>query len=115
MRDVMEAADVTEVSNAAETAMDGAGAVEAAMEGVSASVAAAVSSPVPSTTVSASVAAAVSSPVPSTTMSAAVTAASGRDGRGESRRDKRARDRGCDDHCSKHGAVSSLTTHWQQC
>src|SRR2546423_2958345 len=35
MRDVMEAADVTEVSNAAETAMDGAGAVEAAMEGVS--------------------------------------------------------------------------------
>ena len=32
----MEAADVTEVSNAAETAMDGAGAVEAAMEGVSA-------------------------------------------------------------------------------
>jgi ketopantoate hydroxymethyltransferase len=57
MRDVMEAADVTEVSNAAETAMDGAGAVEAAMEGVPARVTAgmtaAVSSPVPSTTVSA--------------------------------------------------------------
>jgi ketopantoate hydroxymethyltransferase len=53
MRDMMEAADVTEVSNAAETAMDGAGAVEAAMEGVPARVTAAVSSPVPSTTVSA--------------------------------------------------------------
>jgi hypothetical protein len=38
MRDMMEAADVTEVSNAAETAMDGAGAVEAAMEGVPARV-----------------------------------------------------------------------------
>lgn len=50
---MMEAADVTEVSNAAETAMDGAGAVEAAMEGVAAGMTAAVSSPVPSTTVSA--------------------------------------------------------------
>ena len=94
----MEAADVTEVSNAAETAMDGAGAVEAAMEGVSASVAAAVSSPVPSTTVS-----------------AAVTAASDRDRRCESCCDKRARNGGCDDHCSKHGAVSSSAIHPQQC
>jgi ketopantoate hydroxymethyltransferase len=50
MRDMMEAADVTEVSNAAETAMDGAGAVEAAMEGVptrvTAGMTAAVSSPI---------------------------------------------------------------------
>jgi hypothetical protein len=102
MRDMMEAADVTEVSNAAETAMDGAGAVEAAMEGVSASVAAGMT-------------AAVSSPVPSTTVSAAVTAASDRDRRCESCCDKRARNGGCDDHCSKHGAVSSSAIHPQQC
>ena len=95
---MMEAADVTEVSNAAETAMDGAGAVEAAMEGVSARVAAGMT-------------AAVSSPVPSTT----VSAASDRDRRCESCCDKRARDGGCDDHCSKHGAVSSSAIHPQQC
>jgi len=59
--------------------------------------------------------AAVSTPVPSTTVSTAVTAASDRDRRCDSCCDKRARDGGCDDHCSKHGAVSSSAIHPQQC
>ena len=87
----MKAADPDEVAPGWESALEVAGTVEAAMEGVSADMTAAVSSPVPS-------AAAVST---------AVTPARGRDGRGESRRNKRARDGGSDGHCSKHGAVSS--------
>ena len=81
----MEAADAIELSNAAEAAMDGAGTVEAAMNAVSAAMTAAMS----------------------TTVSAAMTPASGRDGRGESRRNEHARDGGSHGHCSKHGAVSS--------
>ena len=97
----MKAADPDEVAPGWESALEVAGTVEAAMEGVSADMTAAVSSPVPS-------AAAVSSPVPSAAaVSTAVTPARGRDGRGESRRNKRARDGGSDGHCSKHGAVSS--------
>ena len=80
----MKAADPDEVAPGWESALEVAGTVEAAMEGVSADMTAS--------------AAAVSS---------AVTPARGRDGRGESRRNKRARDGGSDGHCSKHGAVSS--------
>src|SRR5712672_3644037 len=95
MRDVMKAADPDKVAPGWESALEVAGTVEAAMEGVSASV-------------SADMTAAVSSPVPSAAaVPTAMTPARGRDGRGESRRNKRACDGGSDGHCSKHGAVSS--------
>jgi hypothetical protein len=93
MRNMMKAADAIEVTNAAETAMDGAATVQAGMDAVSA----AMTTPV-STTVSAAM---------TTTVSAAVTPASGCNGRGESRRNERAGDGSSDGHCSKHGAVSS--------
>ena len=89
MRDVMKAAAPDEVAPRRESAMEAAGTMEAAMEGVPPSV-------------SAGMTASVSSPV-----STAMTPASGRDGRDESRRNERARDCGSDGHCSKHGAVSS--------
>jgi len=85
----MKAAAPDEVAPRRESAMEAAGTMEAAMEGVPPSV-------------SAGMTASVSSPV-----STAMTPASGRDGRDESRRNERARDCGSDGHCSKHGAVSS--------
>jgi hypothetical protein len=94
MRDVMKAAAPDEVAPRWESAMEAAGTMEAAMEGVPPSV-------------SAGMTASVSSPVPSAAVSTAMTPASGRDGRDESRRNERARDCGSDGHCSKHGAVSS--------
>jgi len=100
MRDVMKAADPAEVAHRWESAMEGADIVGAATESVSATVPA---------TVAAGMTAAVSSPVPSAAVTAAT--ASGRDGRCESRRDKRARDGGCDGYFSKHGAVSSSDIH----
>jgi hypothetical protein len=92
MRNMMEAADTMKTTNAAETGVHGTGTVEAGMHAVSAAV---------TTTMSAAV---------TTAMSAAMTAAtpaSGRDGRGESRRNECAGDGGGDGHCSKHGPVSS--------
>jgi len=63
MRNMMEAPDAIEASNAAETAMDGAGTVEAAMNAVSAAMTAGMTAAM------------------STTVSAAMTPAGGRDGR----------------------------------
>lgn len=89
----MKAADPDEVAPRWESAREVAGTVGAAMEGMSARM-------------SAGMTAAVSSPVPSAAVPPA-TSASGRDGRGESRRNERAGDGGSNGHCSKHRAVSS--------
>jgi hypothetical protein len=75
MRNMMKAADTMDVSNAAEAGMDGTGTVEAGMHAVSAAM---------TTAMSAAMTAAMSAAVP------AATPASGRDGRGESRRNERA-------------------------
>jgi hypothetical protein len=88
MRNMMEAADTMQTTNAAETGVHGTGTVEAGMHAVSAAV---------TTTMSAAV----------TTAMSAATPASGRYGRGESRRNECAGDGGGDGHCSKHGPVSS--------
>jgi hypothetical protein len=104
MRNMMEAADTMQTTNAAETGVHGTGTVEAGMHAVSAAVTTTMSAAV-TTTMSAAVTTAMSAAM-SAAMPAA-TPASGRDGRGESRRNERAGDGGGDGHCSKHGPVSS--------
>ena len=93
--DVVEASDAAEVSGSVKAAVSVA--VEAGMDAVSASMTMAVSATM------------------TVAMSAAVTPASGRDGRGKSRRNERAGDGSSDGHCSKHGAVSSWAIHPRQC